>query len=1055
MRGKLAALCLVFLSAPSIVVGQLTTGQILGTVVDSQGLGIPNAQVTIRNEKTGQTFEVSSSALGDYLVRSLPVGEYAATVQASGFKRYARTGIILTANQVARLDVTLEVGGVTETVTVEEELSPVNTTTGTLDTLIDSRRIVDLPLNGRNVLALAALTPAVTRTSLANGPSFGQQVVNVNGNRGYSTSIMLDGATMYYGHRGQGLIQPPPDAVQEVKVVTNGVTAEFGHGSAAISAVTKSGTNELHGSLWNYFRNDKLDARSFFATSVPKLRYNQFGGAVGGPIRRNKAFFFATYQGLETRADRVVSTAFPATAAERAGDFSNTLGTRPNDPTTGQPFPNNQIPQSRLDPVAQKLAERIPLPNRPNGQLVSQVSVPTESDMLLARVDYDFTPGARTTFRYFIDGPSTQNPFGAGNIEGFAPSTLENRSQNANLAHTHTFTPNVLLNARAAVTRFRYSELNTVRLTLADLGSRFITGGGPGSLPLITVSGRMNPQSAREGNRISDTYQGSADMSWFRSQHEVKFGWTFERIRFLINNSGRSYGEFLFNGTFSRNPMADFFLGSAAELRQESFRNNDPHYWVHGFYVQDRWRASQRLTLNLGLRWEIYTPWRAFDGAFHVMVPGRQSRVFPTAPLGMIYQDDEGFPVQQDNVNIGPRIGFAYDVFGNGKTSIRGGYGVSFDPLIGQTAAQNAQPFGADVLTNNVGPLTDPQRFISVPYGRGLDLANPVFTLPVIMTNSFVGKVSTAYAQNINLTLEQEVARGTLVQASYVASLGRKVTQTQQQNPAVYIPGRSSTRDTDARRIYAPNFASLQSYSTDGISSYHGFQLMVNRRFSHGHTVLIGYAYAKAIDEASTSEVADDWFSQNPFDRRGSRGLGNYDVRQRLVASWLWEIPVLRSQNGVAGKILDGWQLSGIGTIEDGRPFNVVSGRDNSLQGVNRDRPDVSGDPRLPADRPKAERLVRYFDTGKFTHNPEGRFGSAGRNILIGPGSVNFDLSLHKQFPLWAERKLLEVRWDLFNAFNRANFGAPASNLANLATFGTISSAASGRIMQLALRFEF
>jgi hypothetical protein len=288
-----------------------------------------------------------------------------------------------------------------------------------------------------------------------------------------------------------------------------------------------------------------------------------------------------------------------------------------------------------------------------------------------------------------------------------------------------------------------------------------------------------------------------------------------------------------------------------------------------------------------------------------------------------------------------------------------------------------------------------------------------------------------------------------------VASLGRKLSIGQEQNRAIYIPGQSSTRDIDARRIYAPAFGSVVAYTTDGTSSYHGFQLLVNKRFSRGFSVLGGYAYSKSIDETSTSMVADDWFAQNPLDRRGSRGLADTDLRQRLVVSGLWELPFFRSHGGIVRRLLGGWQFSGLTSIQDGRPFTVVAGRDSSLQGVNRDRPDLLGDPRLPADRPKADKIARYFDTSRFAFNREGRFGSAGRNILIGPGSVSLDLSMQKKVALWSDSTLLGLRWDVFSVLNNASFGNPGANLAGAGNFGRISGAGGARIMQIALRLEF
>lgn len=1039
---------------------QTPVGQVLGTVRDSSNLQISQAVVVVNNEDTGQRSETVSDDFGDYQVRALPPGNYSVAVEKQGFKKFVRRGVSVSSFQNVRVDALLEIGALTQTVTVVGEAPLVDTRSATSGTLIDDKRITQLPLNGRNVVNFATLIPGVTRINItgATGTDPNQRV-NVNGNRSYSTNMQLDGGSMYYSETGGSMNMPPPDAVQEIKMITSGVSAEYGRGTAQLSVVTRSGTNELHGSLWNYLRNDKLDARRFFDPGKAKLRFNQFGGTVGGPILHNRLFFFGSYQGNRVRQESSATSAFPPTAAERAGDFSNS-NPAPEDPLTGQPFPNRMIPRSRMDPVALKLLEKIPLPNDPSGRLSVLAASPTTADNVVGKFDYTASTNDRLNFRYYFDYRRGINAFPvldspSSNIGGYAPNIDGAEVRSYSASHVRTWTPNLLMSTRGSLARATVTGASTVRESLADLGAQnFVNAAGEPRLPQIVVTGRFSASPGKDRDRPGDTYDFAQDWTLVRGRHELKWGAQVTRIGWLSTNNHSSSARFLFDGSHTRNNMADFLLGRSVSFNQNSLETEVGKYYVPAFYFQNNWKATRRLTLNLGLRWEIYTPWRSEQGAQVLFKPGVRSRTFPTAPAGMVFQSDPEYDYNADNMNIGPRIGFAWDVFGDGKTAVRGGYSVSFDGPIAEGTAATNQPFTLWITESNPGPLSNPYANSRNPFPYAVNPQNAVFFLPATIDGNIATPFEALYSQNLSLMVQRQLSTNWMVQVGYIGNLGRKLPAPVEGNPAIYRPG-ATTGNTDARRIYAPDFRSFRQVRFDTISNYHALQTMAVKRLSRGFTLVSHYTWSKAIDETCTSESRGNCRMQDPGNRRGERGLGSYDRRHVVVFSYLYDIPLFRNGNRALRTGLGGWQIAGINTFQSGSPVDVRTGRDLSLRGINFDRPDVVGDPELAGNRSKAEQIAMWFNTAAFQQNLPGQFGNAGRNVIIGPGAWNWDVSLQKTFPVAGERRQLEFRSDFFNVLNHANLGDPQANLSSPQTFGRITSTGAARVIQFALRFGF
>lgn len=1043
-----------FLLTAVCVFAQSTTGEIAGTVTDPTGAAVPGVRITFTNENTGEVKVVESGATGDYLATQLQVGTYQASVQSEGFRTVERPGIALSALQSLRVDFVLELGQVTETVTITSQAPQVDTRSTQIGMTVDDRRIKDLPLNGRNPLDLVRLVPGVQRVSTTIRPSFGQQNMNINGGRHFSVNYLLDGGSMSYFHRGQGLILPPPDAVQEFRVSTTGVTAEHGRGFSVISAVTRSGTNEFHGSVWHFLRNDALDARNFFSRTVPKLRFNQFGGTIGGPIARDKSFFQFTYQGQRIREDRL-RTAFPATADERVGNFS---GADPiTDADTGNPFPGNIVPPSQLDPVAKFMLDGwVPLPDRPNGSFVTQVSQPSDDNQYLTRIDHNLTDRHKINFRLFYDHNQGADPLRNADFVNYGPNPRFNRMQTYTLEDNYLITPTFVNTIRLTYTRFNYQESIPFDDDLADFGATDFNhaGGVVKSRPLVQITNRFRLGPGRHRQRLSQNYALSWNMSWVKGNHNFKWGLDTQRNQFLYRDNRATGSEWQFTGNRTGLPMADFITGRARRVRQASPIEFDHRYIQSGIFFQDSFKIRRNVTMTVGVRNEFYPRWEEQQNQQTAMVPGATSSFIPDAPDGLIWLSDSQFPYQDNLVNIAPRFGVAWDVFGNGRTSVRTGYGVSYDPLTAEMAGgvQALQPFGASVDLNEPFALSAPFRGTLNPFPFIFDPSSPNFVFPVTIPKGFAVGLRNPYMQTYNLTLQQQVTDNLMVEIAYVGNVGRNLTYNREQNMAIFGEG-ATGRNTDARRIYQ-GYGSIGELNSGASSTYNSLQLQIQRRFSRGLTFQTAYTYGRAIDEVLTSSafatVTQNGL-QNPSDRSAERGRGDFDIQQRLVGSFLYEIPAPR---GVVSKVLGGWELGSIITLQEGRPFHVDAGRDRSLTAVRHDRSQVVGDPALPSNRSRGEKILHWFDADAFALAPEGSFGNSGRNNLQGPGLFNLDVSLRKKFSI-NERHSVDFRVDFFNLPNNPNFGTPRRGSATDRRLGQITGAGSGRIGQFSLKYMF
>jgi hypothetical protein len=1149
---RFLAACALVIFCSGAAWGQ-TTASLRGTITDQSGAIVIGAKITLTNTGTGISRETMSGSDGLYLFDQVQVGKYKVTVEKAGFSTFVREGIILELNQFGRLDVALKLGQESQTIEVTGNVAQVDTTGAVLGKVEDQRMIVDLPLVERDTLQLGLLQAGVFNPDPDDGSG---NPFSVSGQRSESLTFLLDGGnnTDFLGNNI--VVSPNPDAVEEFKILTNNYDAQYGRTSGGIvNQITRSGTNDFHGTAFEFLRNDVLNARDYFLPpDQPKqpFKRNVFGATFGGPIKKDKTFFFLAYQGARTREGQTSQQLTVLSPAERTGNFADLcdgtfsgagICSDPNaqltNPYTNAPIPFNNLAApglgpngSLVNPVMQNYINKyLPLPNDPSQGPDAFLSAPTEAldaDQGILHIDHNFSEHDTLSFVYLIEDdrqlfplPTTlSSPLGGAN-------STDLRDQIATLTWNHVFSPSKSNEFRFGANRTSTHQATPVDTTSpASLGFTNLNPDDPnGVAPPVFFTPNFDIGTSVQGPTMlnDNTFQWADNFTWTRGKHEFKFGADLTRLQLnfrydYYNNGGFDLGTY--SNSFTGNFNADFVGG----FWDNYYQNSKAVYGIRtgsvGLYAQDIWKVLPRLTINYGLRWDYYVPQYDIHNEILGFFPGQQSTVFPNAPEGILYPGDPGTPnralVYPDYKNFAPRFGFAWDMFGNSKLVMRGGFGIFYDIEDGALNLQfgGLPPFAAVANEyNSAASGSTPSTYAGT---TGDPVADPFGTFGY--TNSFpflpsdVGtfgqpaisyayttfpRFRTPYSENFNYGFQWQATKDTMVEAVYVGSLGRRLISTAETNfpvPSVeqqQIINTGGVNEDCARPLancFEPGppptpvsgpFADANAYPTgvtqiytnysNGLSDSDEFQMTVDKRFSQKFALRGAYTLGKAIDLTSGFRSRSSTYT-DPLDPRLDRAVADFDVHQRLVISGIWELPIDRHfQNAFVEKMAQGWQFNGIATFQGGQPFTLYSGYDSSLQNNGLSRPDIIAPTQYLNPRnngttfdPSTADCLGGSATGHFWFNPNSydcvnvpafSFGSLSRNVLRGPGINNFDLSLTKK-TLIHENKSLEFRAEFFNAFNHAQFLNP-DNQGGSFTFGQISTDRGMRIIQFGLKFLY
>ncbi len=1060
-------MALAVLSMGGVAHAQVATGTISGNIKDNTGGAVPGVTVTATNVGTQVSKTTTTDGEGHYALTLLPLGTYTLDITLTGFKNLSQTGVLLEVGRNARVDATIEPGNVQEVVSVEARAPLIETANTALSRTVGQNEVLNLPLVNRDLYSLLNITGGVTSNDASNSLGGPEQTTTINGSQKAqigTVNFQLDGGNNTAGLRGTGNPAPNPEAVQEFRVITNGSSAEYGrYPAGVIDVVTKSGTNQFRGALFEFFRDKELNAKRWTVPGTPSvkdpLRRNQYGGAFGGPIKANKMFFFTSYSGLRQTETYFRDSAIVPTARERAGDFSQS-SLKPRDPLTNAAFTGDLIPAARMDAAALRIQEQfVPLSNIPGNRYQLSVPDPIETDEGTLKVDHHFSDRHGLAVSYFyLKGNDTQPLSGSGNIP-WVDRDFKWTQHNLNIADTWTLSPTLINQLRVTYMRQFGGRVNSPDLSLGDLGSRFTIQGDP-TLPRITVSNFYTMQVAIAGPDAGSDYWAVKDsLSMTRGNHAFKFGGEVSYEKIVHDTLLDNYGVFSFNGTKTGNAYADFLLGLPATMTQDApIRKTDNGAYI-SLFAQDDYRIHPRVTLNLGVRYDLQFPYTDPDNRKLAFVPGRQSTVSPTAPIGLLFPGDDGIGrgiVKTDVNNIAPRVGIAWDPRGDGRMAVRAAAGIFYGSITGNewnTTADN-QPFTVRQSFPTVNTLADPYR--NLPGGVGpfpfaYNPSSPRFTLPAQVFGPSLDFVW-PYATQMNLTIEKEILRSFAVTASYVGALGRNLPASIDRNYPVYN-STATTANVNSRRPYLPGtIAQARVLESVFKSDYHAMQLSAERRGTRFSTKIY-YTFGKSLEDLDYQGGGLPAV-QNSNRLELERGRTSADRRHSFVLSAFWKPDYFSESKPFVRALLNDWTVSGIFTLQSGTPLTVTSGQDRNFDGITTDRPDIIGDPTLDSGRAREELIEQWFNTTVFALPAAGLDGTSGRSIIDGPGYRNVDLGLFRDVSL-PGGTMFQFRAEITNVLNIVNLTNPGTTLNAPANFGKIRTARDMRRIQLGARFSF